>query len=240
MNRRGFELIEIIIVVAIAAVLVGGGFYLKNFQGQQSTVQTGLDAEKQAQQAVQQINQQTTQEQNSINVATSSLSSIEQGAIVQANRYLIGRVGSNIFNTEFKYSWIKQVHGGNSSLYLVEYLFSPKSDPGESLPIDINVYYGTNIIAYVPNCAADPMKCQIQISRQRALQIAQVNWPEPWSATLDDNYSEGPSFNTFYWSLEASSSIPGCTGTPSQSMSINPMSGAIEATSSECRQLLYP
>lgn len=63
MGRNGFGLIEILIVVAIVAIL-GSGLYLKNLEGRQSAVQTGLDAEQQARQAVQQANQRSGQDQN--------------------------------------------------------------------------------------------------------------------------------------------------------------------------------
>jgi prepilin-type N-terminal cleavage/methylation domain-containing protein len=70
MNRKGFGLIELLIVIALVAVLAGGGFYVKNIQSQQSAVQTGLNAEKQAKQAVQQMNRQTQQEQGSLDRAS--------------------------------------------------------------------------------------------------------------------------------------------------------------------------
>lgn len=67
MNRKGFGLIEIIIAVAVVALLAGGGVYIKNLQSQQSAAQIGLDAQNKAQQVAQQANQQSQREQNSLN-----------------------------------------------------------------------------------------------------------------------------------------------------------------------------
>ena len=75
MDRKGFGLIEILIAVVVIAILTGGGLYLKNIQNQQSIVQTGLNAEQQAQQAVQKMSQQSGQEQNSLNQLASSTAS---------------------------------------------------------------------------------------------------------------------------------------------------------------------
>lgn len=90
MNRKGFGLIEIIIAIAVVALLAGGGFYIKNLQSQQSAVQTGLDAEKKAQQVMQQVNQQSQQEQNLLNQTsgvTPSSSSLDGYGIVKSVSY---------------------------------------------------------------------------------------------------------------------------------------------------------
>lgn len=70
MQKKGFGLIEVVIAIAVLAVLAGGGFYIRNIQNQESAVQTAFNAEKQAQQVVQQSDQQTKQEQNSLDQAS--------------------------------------------------------------------------------------------------------------------------------------------------------------------------
>jgi prepilin-type N-terminal cleavage/methylation domain-containing protein len=64
MNKKGFVLLELIIVIAIIAALAGGGLYLTQLQNEHSAVTAGVNAEQQAQQVIQQSDQQTQQEQN--------------------------------------------------------------------------------------------------------------------------------------------------------------------------------
>lgn len=66
MDRRGFGLLEILIVVAIVALLAGGGIYLKYFQQSQNVAQVRTNAIQQAEQAGQLVETQTSEEQNSI------------------------------------------------------------------------------------------------------------------------------------------------------------------------------
>lgn len=72
MKRKGFALLEILIVVAVIALLTGGGWYVAHLKSEQSMVQTGVSAEQQAQQVVQQANQQTEEEQDSLSQITST------------------------------------------------------------------------------------------------------------------------------------------------------------------------
>src|SRR3989338_1522484 len=48
MKTKGFGLIEIIIAVAVIALLGGGGLYFYNTNNNKSLIETGLDAKKQA------------------------------------------------------------------------------------------------------------------------------------------------------------------------------------------------
>jgi prepilin-type N-terminal cleavage/methylation domain-containing protein len=70
MNRKGFALIEILIVVAVIALLAGGGWYVAHLKNEQAAVTNGRNAEQQAKQAVQQVNQLTQQEQNAMDQIT--------------------------------------------------------------------------------------------------------------------------------------------------------------------------
>ena len=45
----GFGLIMLIMVIAITALLIGGGFYINSIGEKKSMIQTGLEAEKKAQ-----------------------------------------------------------------------------------------------------------------------------------------------------------------------------------------------
>ena len=48
-KHNGFGLLMLIIVIAIAALLIGGGFYVNSIGEKKSMIQTGLEAEKKAQ-----------------------------------------------------------------------------------------------------------------------------------------------------------------------------------------------
>jgi len=72
MNKRGFALLEILVVAAILAALACGGLYLKYFQQSQNAAQIGTNAIQQAQQVAQPANQQTQQEQGALNQTESS------------------------------------------------------------------------------------------------------------------------------------------------------------------------
>ena len=76
MSPKGFALLEILVVVAILALVVGGGLYANHLQLGPSTVttSTGMNVVPQAQQVVQQANQETQQEQNGLNQVAGSAS----------------------------------------------------------------------------------------------------------------------------------------------------------------------
>lgn len=63
MNQKGFGLLEIIIVIGIITLLIGGGYLAKNIQTQQTTIETGNDAVQKAkviqQQSQAQVDQQS-------------------------------------------------------------------------------------------------------------------------------------------------------------------------------------
>ena len=69
MTRSGFGMLEIIIVVAIVAALIGGGyyFYLDNVTKDAATIQTGTNAVREAQNAVQKFASSTAVEQDIVN-----------------------------------------------------------------------------------------------------------------------------------------------------------------------------
>lgn len=48
-KHNGFGLLMLIIVIAIAVLLIGGGFYINSIGEKKSMIQTGLEAEKKAQ-----------------------------------------------------------------------------------------------------------------------------------------------------------------------------------------------
>lgn len=69
MGKKGFALLEILIVAAVLAVIAGGGWYVSHLQSEQQAATSGQQAVQQAQQTVRQANQQTQQEQNVLNQA---------------------------------------------------------------------------------------------------------------------------------------------------------------------------
>jgi prepilin-type N-terminal cleavage/methylation domain-containing protein len=71
-SRKGFALLEILIVVAIILLLAGGGWYAIHLKNERSMVQTGLSAEQEAQQAVRQANWTAEQQQRSLNRVVST------------------------------------------------------------------------------------------------------------------------------------------------------------------------
>src|SRR6266568_669165 len=75
MNRKGFALFEIVVVLSIVAILVGGGFYFNSTQNQKSIVQTGNDAIQKAKELQQQSQSQANQEGDAINQLTKGTSS---------------------------------------------------------------------------------------------------------------------------------------------------------------------
>src|SRR5258708_36751200 len=74
MNRKGFALLQIIIVLGIAAILVGGGFFFNSTQNQKNIVQIGNDAREKAKE-LQQHQSQVHQEGDTINQLTDSTAS---------------------------------------------------------------------------------------------------------------------------------------------------------------------
>lgn len=68
-QRAGFGLIEILVVVVVIALLVGGGWYTRRMRETKTTVETGLDAEKKAEEAKQAIEQQNQKVQDAVNGA---------------------------------------------------------------------------------------------------------------------------------------------------------------------------
>ena len=69
MSKKGFALIEILIVVVVLGFLVGGGWYVSRLQSEQTTITTGINAVQQAKQVTQQMNQRGEQEQNLLDQA---------------------------------------------------------------------------------------------------------------------------------------------------------------------------
>lgn len=67
MDQKGFGLIGILFVVAIIALLAGGGLYINKLGEQKSQIQIGIDAEKQAEVVKKQIEAKSKQLQESIN-----------------------------------------------------------------------------------------------------------------------------------------------------------------------------
>jgi len=72
MRRQGFALLEILIVVAIIALLFCGGWYLRGLGNQVNMVQTGVDAEDAARQGIQKMNAAGGRVQDMINQVASS------------------------------------------------------------------------------------------------------------------------------------------------------------------------
>lgn len=66
MARRGFALLEILIAVVVIALLVGGGLYIKYSEQSENAAQVGTNAIQQAKQVQQQVDTQTSEEQNAI------------------------------------------------------------------------------------------------------------------------------------------------------------------------------
>ena len=65
MQRGGFILLEILLVVAIIA-LIGGGAYFKGTQNNDSQVEMGINADKKAEETIRQLNEQNLNQQNEI------------------------------------------------------------------------------------------------------------------------------------------------------------------------------
>ena len=70
MNRKGFGLVEMVIVIGIIAVLGGGGFYFKSLQNNADTVKMGVTAEQQAREAVHLIASTTSEQTDALNQIT--------------------------------------------------------------------------------------------------------------------------------------------------------------------------
>ena len=66
MAKKGFALLELIIVVAIVAVAFGGGFYLKGLNDTRDAATTGASDVSQARQAAAALASSTSQEQNAL------------------------------------------------------------------------------------------------------------------------------------------------------------------------------
>jgi len=80
MNRKGFTLFEIVIILGIVALLVGGGLYFSGLQNQKSAVEVGNDTLQKAKELQQRSQTQTNQQQNVIDQLSggSSVSSSAQ------------------------------------------------------------------------------------------------------------------------------------------------------------------
>ncbi len=72
MHRKGFALLEIVMVIGIMALLAGGGFYVSHLQNQKSAVEAGQNAIQQAQDAAKQATAASQAEQNAIDQIASS------------------------------------------------------------------------------------------------------------------------------------------------------------------------
>ena len=78
---NAFVLLELVIVIAVLALIAGGGFYIKGQQGEPVTIQRGIDAESKAEEVVDQISKRGEKEQNAIqelNPKTASTTSISK------------------------------------------------------------------------------------------------------------------------------------------------------------------
>jgi prepilin-type N-terminal cleavage/methylation domain-containing protein len=73
MNSKGFVLIELLMVLAVFLLLTGGLYYTY-LNNKQPTITTGFKAEEEAGTIVQNINQQTQQQQSALNQTTGSSS----------------------------------------------------------------------------------------------------------------------------------------------------------------------
>ncbi len=94
MRSGGFGLVEIMLVVAVVVLMAGGGLYFGNFQQRGTLVQTGLDAEKQAQQIVEQVNDRSAQEQRTLNQlnAAPSVNSTQTTCHENEDYFVIGKM----------------------------------------------------------------------------------------------------------------------------------------------------
>jgi type II secretory pathway pseudopilin PulG len=63
-SRNGFALLEIIIIIVIITILITGGFYFKNSSKQKNTIQTGLEAQNQAENLKLQIEKDSLDQKN--------------------------------------------------------------------------------------------------------------------------------------------------------------------------------
>lgn len=63
-SRLGFGLLEVLIVLAVIAILITSSFYAKSLQQQKTTVQVGTDALKQANDLKDKLDQQTKDQQS--------------------------------------------------------------------------------------------------------------------------------------------------------------------------------
>ena len=48
MSRKGFALLEVLVIIVIIATIAGGGFYFKYAQDQETILQPGVTAEQRA------------------------------------------------------------------------------------------------------------------------------------------------------------------------------------------------
>ena len=71
-ERAGFGLIGIIIVIAVIALLGGGGWYVKEQVSRRSLLQTGLEAERKARELAEKITEQQSQLQQELGQPTPS------------------------------------------------------------------------------------------------------------------------------------------------------------------------
>ncbi|MDP1689210.1 MAG: prepilin-type N-terminal cleavage/methylation domain-containing protein [bacterium] len=82
-NRNGFILLEIILVIAVIA-LIGGGAYFKGLQNNETQIQTGIDVGKKAEETIHQLNEQNLKQQNAIDrLKNSTTSSPDQKPVLE-------------------------------------------------------------------------------------------------------------------------------------------------------------
>ncbi|MDE2019328.1 MAG: prepilin-type N-terminal cleavage/methylation domain-containing protein [Patescibacteria group bacterium] len=84
MTQKGFGLLELVIVIAVIAVLAGSGWYISHLQNLQSPLATGTNAIQQAHEVVQQASQQSQREQNVINHTVNAVSGTNGPALATA------------------------------------------------------------------------------------------------------------------------------------------------------------